>query len=472
MCIRDSSITVHTSGNYFVTTTNSCGTATSNHIIVNINPAPTASVILANGPITFCIGDSVTLSGNVGGTWNTTALTNSITVFTSGNYFVTTTNSCGVITSNHIIVNVNPAPTASVILANGPITFCTGDSLILSGNVGGTWNTTALTDSITVHTSGNYFVTTTNTCGVVTSNHIIVTVNSIPVANATSNSPVCTGSAINLFATTVSGATYNWTGPNAFVSGSQNPVNAISVLADGGVYTLTILANGCSSLPSTVTVVVSNCGFVDLSIVKTVDNAHPVIGQTILFTLTASNIGSLSATGVTVTEVLQSGYSYVSSSSSIGSYSSSTGIWTIGSLANGAIETLTITAIVIKNGVYTNTATISGNESEINTANNTSTIETFPSDFFIPAGFSPNGDAINDVFFIRGIENYTSNKFVVFNRWGNKVYETSNYQNTWDGKSTLGLKVGGDELPTGTYFYILNLGDGTDVFKGTITLNR
>ena len=157
------SITVHTSGNYFVTTTNSCGTVTSNHIIVNVNPAPIASVILSNGPITFCTGDSVTLSGNVGGTWNTTALTNSITVHTSGNYFVTTTNSCGTVTSNHIIVNVNPAPIASVILANGPITFCTGDSVILSGNVGGTWNTTALTNSITVHTSGNYFVTVSYT---------------------------------------------------------------------------------------------------------------------------------------------------------------------------------------------------------------------------------------------------------------------------------------------------------------------
>lgn len=95
-----------------------------------------------------------------------------------------------------------------------------------------------------------------------------------------------------------------------------------------------------------------------------------------------------------------------------------------------------------------------------------------PLDFFIPEGFSPNGDGINDPFVIRGILRYPTNNFVIFNRWGNKVFEKSNYQNTWDGRSTIGLSFGGDELPVGTYFYILDLGDGFDVFKGTIYLNR
>jgi gliding motility-associated-like protein len=92
--------------------------------------------------------------------------------------------------------------------------------------------------------------------------------------------------------------------------------------------------------------------------------------------------------------------------------------------------------------------------------------------FFIPEGFSPNGDGINDLFVIRGILYYPANTFVIFNRWGNKVYEASPYQNTWDGKSTMGLRVGGDDLPIGTYFYVLDLGDGSDIYKGTIYLNR
>jgi gliding motility-associated-like protein len=93
-------------------------------------------------------------------------------------------------------------------------------------------------------------------------------------------------------------------------------------------------------------------------------------------------------------------------------------------------------------------------------------------DFFIPEGFSPNGDGINDVFFIRGIQRYTSNTFTIFNRWGNKVYDTNNYQNTWNGNATTGVRIGGDELPVGTYFYVLDLNDGTPVYKGTIYLNR
>lgn len=92
--------------------------------------------------------------------------------------------------------------------------------------------------------------------------------------------------------------------------------------------------------------------------------------------------------------------------------------------------------------------------------------------FFIPEGFSPNGDGTNDLFVIRGIEHYPNNTFVIFNRWGDKVFEMNHYQNTWNGSSTLGLRIGGNELPVGTYFYILDLGDSTPVYKGTIYLDR
>lgn len=100
------------------------------------------------------------------------------------------------------------------------------------------------------------------------------------------------------------------------------------------------------------------------------------------------------------------------------------------------------------------------------------TVVTPPVDFFIPEGFSPNGDGINDLFVIRGILDYPNNTFTIFNRWGNKVFEASPYQNTWDGRSMFGLRVGGDELPVGTYFYVLDLKNGSAIYKGTIYLNR
>ena len=78
-------------------------------------------------------------------------------------------------------------------------------------------------------------------------------------------------------------------------------------------------------------------------------------------------------------------------------------------------------------------------------------------DFFIPEGFSPNGDGTNDFFVIRGIQYFPNNTFVIYNRWGNKVFEANPYQNNWDGRSTFGLKVGSNELPLSTYFYLFDL---------------
>jgi hypothetical protein len=79
-------------------------------VTVVVNPLPLASVISAGGSTTFCSGSSISLSGNsTGGTWSIAGgTTSSISASSSGDYFVTTTNSCGSTTSNHIIVTVNP----------------------------------------------------------------------------------------------------------------------------------------------------------------------------------------------------------------------------------------------------------------------------------------------------------------------------------------------------------------------------
>jgi hypothetical protein len=169
-------IIVSVSGNYIATVTNASGNS-SDTVAVTIDALPTASTISANGNTTFCAGDSVILSGNVFGTWSTGASTSSITVLSGGTYSVTNTNSCGSTTSNSISVTVNPLPTASNISAGGATTLCAGDSVILSGNVGGTWSTGASTSSITVLNAGTYSVTNTNSCGSTTSNAITVIVN-------------------------------------------------------------------------------------------------------------------------------------------------------------------------------------------------------------------------------------------------------------------------------------------------------
>ncbi len=71
----------------------------------------------------------------------------------------------------------------------------------------------------------------------------------------------------------------------------------------------------------------------DLAVVKTVNNATPNVGSTIVFTLTATNNGPSAATGVAVNDLLPAGYTYVSDNGA-GAYVSGTGVWTIGNLAN------------------------------------------------------------------------------------------------------------------------------------------
>jgi len=95
-----------------------------------------------------------------------------------------------------------------------------------------------------------------------------------------------------------------------------------------------------------------------------------------------------------------------------------------------------------------------------------------PEVFNIPQGFSPNGDGVNDVFVIRGISNYPNNKITILNRWGSVVFEKDNYDNTWDGKSMQGIRFGGDDLPDGTYFYLLDLGNGEKPYTGFIYISK
>ena len=90
----------------------------------------------------------------------------------------------------------------------------------------------------------------------------------------------------------------------------------------------------------------------------------------------------------------------------------------------------------------------------------------------VPEGFSPNGDGVNDNYVVRGLQIFPDNKFTVFNRWGNLVFKAEPYRNDWDGTSSFGLNLGGDKLPTGVYYYILDLGDGSKPLKGYIYLNR
>ncbi len=98
---------------------------------------------------------------------------------------------------------------------------------------------------------------------------------------------------------------------------------------------------------------------VDLALAKSIDDPVPNVGDTVEYTLTLSNAGPSTATGVIVTDQLSSGTTFVSSTPSQGTYNATTGVWTVGTVPPGATPTLLIRAIVLNVRRGTNTAEIS-----------------------------------------------------------------------------------------------------------------
>ncbi|MFT5601365.1 MAG: gliding motility-associated-like protein, partial [Flavobacteriales bacterium] len=93
-------------------------------------------------------------------------------------------------------------------------------------------------------------------------------------------------------------------------------------------------------------------------------------------------------------------------------------------------------------------------------------------ELFIPGFFSPNDDNKNDLFVIDGLEKFPNNNIQIFNRWGNKVFEMDDYNGNWNGVSEGAFTIGVGPLPAGTYFYILDLGDGSNTYNGYVELQR
>ncbi|WP_125721027.1 PKD domain-containing protein [Flavobacterium ustbae] len=205
----------------------------------------------------------------------------------------------------------------------------------------------------------------------------------------------------------------------------------------------------------------------DVAINKTVDKTDVPMNSEVTFTITADNLGSLTATNVEVQDVLPKGYSFVGATVTSGSYNASTGIWSIPSINPGSAQTLTLIVKVVDFNDYVNTATLTKlDQIDTNSSNNQDSASVKADCFKIYNEFSPNDDGQNDTFYIDCIERYPDNQLEIFNRWGNLVYYKKGYDNTWDGKADGSAKT----LPEGTYFYILDLGDGSKKTSGWLYL--
>ncbi len=115
----------------------------------------------------------------------------------------------------------------------------------------------------------------------------------------------------------------------------------------------------------------------DLQVAKTVNNTTPWLNENVVFTVTVTNNGPDSATNAEMRDLLPAGLTYVSDDAG-GSYNNGTGVWAIGTLANGASATIQITAKATALGTITNTATVSAEEYDRNPGNNADNCSIFP----------------------------------------------------------------------------------------------
>jgi gliding motility-associated-like protein len=83
-----------------------------------------------------------------------------------------------------------------------------------------------------------------------------------------------------------------------------------------------------------------------------------------------------------------------------------------------------------------------------------------------PNTFTPNGDGINDTWNIKGLQYFNACTVSVYNRWGERVFSSVGYGSAWDGR------YNSKELPVGTYYYIIDLKNGTPKVSGYVTIIR
>jgi hypothetical protein len=272
--------------------------ATSNAITMTVLPNTTPTVTITTAQTSVCAGSSVTFSSNAtneGGAPVYQWKKNGSNVGSNSSIYIdnalvnndvislemTSSASCvspTTVTSNSILMSVNPNLTPTVSISTPLTTVCSGSSVTFTATVTnagttpiyqwkvngtgvGTNSSTYTTSTLTNGANVVCQVTSSASCNTVnpvTSNTVTMTVTTAPSAPvATSNSPVPLNGTLNLFASTISGATYSWTGPNGFTSTAQNPSITNATPALNGTYYVVATIGTCSSPAGSVVVTVT-----------------------------------------------------------------------------------------------------------------------------------------------------------------------------------------------------------------------
>jgi gliding motility-associated-like protein len=411
-----SSLIINTSGTYWVEATDSFGCTDTDSVTIQLQPLPSPSITL-QGSNLICKGETV----------NLTALDTSYYAYqwlptgsTSGNILVTDSGTFSVVvwdmyfcsdTSASITISLHPDP---VLDLGADIEFCAGDSATL--DVGPGWATIIWPDSTNGQTyvtsaTGDYVAVVVDSNGCATTDTVNVTSNPNPTVDLGPSDTLCATATVTLDAG-ASMASYAWT----------NGATSQTVTVGAGAYSVSIIdTNGCTAT--------SNIVYFSV---------YPALGI-------VSIGGDLTGLAATTAPNYQ---------------------WYLdGSPISGAVDSVYFPTV---SGTYHVGVTDPYGCADA-TSNSIAivfdTINDITEDA-IPQGFSPNGDGINDVWEIIDITAYPNTSVIIMNRWGSEVYQRAPYDNTFNGTGS-----NGKELPDGTYFYILRLGDGRE-YSDYLIINR
>ena len=467
-------------GTYTVTNTiaatGSCP-AVSDTAVITIHPVPSANVpanmnICNNGVV-----PSTNFTSNPAGstfTWTNSNSTiglgasgsgdiASFTAINTGTAPVTATisvtptaNGCTG-TSSVYTITVNPTTTV-VVPANS--TVCSGDAFpattFTSPTTGATFAWTNSNTGIGLPASGSgnipgFTATNTGTTPITatitvtpsisgcagTPSIYTITVNPSPTVTLTADISVCTGATIGpeIFTGSITGTAFTWTNSNTAIG------LAASGTGDISAFTATNTGTGAISATITVTPSANACTGVPVSYTITVNPLPEIAIDSTIPGCPSMNNGTII--------VLASGgtppYTYV---------------WNTGGIEAQLAN--------LANGTYSVTVSDSRNCSDTRTVLFDAIEDCLDPVVYIPNIFSPNGDNQNDVFYVRG-QLISSLHLMVFDRWGEKIFETEDVSEGWDGTYK------GKEMPSDVYIYqaVITMADGTEMKKkGNISLVR
>jgi gliding motility-associated-like protein len=498
--------------------------------IATVSIAPTLPISITPSNTIICLGANTNLATSGIGpyTWTASSGANpgsssSVIVAPIVNTTYTVLSGTGACTAQ-AVATVSIAPALTVTIINSNSVICSGQTSNLTCSGAGPFNWTAsvglnpnpLSTVIVNPTSSTTYTVLAGT-GACTA-QAVSTVNVLPTINPTliaASNTVCITNSVIISAPIGTGLTYSWQ-PSAAISGSNNTSSIVAVPPSTStvIYTVTI-SNGLCSDSDTIQLKVKTPP--SINSVTTLNNDTICVGGCVTFSVNSSGTSPIyyqwyyetgigtSSVGIAPEACYPSAgvFSVIATASNVCGFDTlvknnfitvfdmpvlntfgdttinigeTASIMATGGLnynwtpdINNSIACATCSNTIVQPLVSTNYVVVASNSQYCVVQDTVKIIvDVDCGDFFIPNVFSPNDDGLNDLINVHGrcISNFN---LQIFSRWGEKVFETSTLENSWDGTYK------GKKMDTGVFVY---KADGVSIdgqsfrFKGNITLIR